>query len=90
MQTLTLAKKKAKEIIRGLIPANVLKDRYIYRRLGKRAGRKYLQLRALDMAGFKSQNAHRVPIDGRSWTEHRLRHVRHDPRFAAKAFGCRL
>ena len=57
MQTLTLAKKKAKEIIRGLIPANVLKDRYIYRRLGKRAGRKYLQLRALDMAGFKSQNA---------------------------------
>ncbi len=67
MQTLTLAKKKAKEIIRGIIPANVLKDRYIYRRLGKRAGRKYLQLRALDMAGFKSQNAHRVPIDAKSF-----------------------
>jgi protein-tyrosine-phosphatase len=56
----------AKKIIRKLMPQGLLKDRYIYGRLGRSAGLLYLRLRLLDMAGVRTQNAPRVPANAKS------------------------
>ena len=66
METATRAKKKAKEIIRRLIPAKRAERSRHLSTVRPASWQKYLQLRALDMAGFKSQNAHRVPVDAKS------------------------
>ena len=66
MGVLTRAREQVKQLARKLIPSHILKERYIYRRLGKKAGQKYLGLRVLDMTGFQSHNARRVPVDAKS------------------------
>jgi len=55
-----------KKIVRKLLPRKLLKDRNIYRRLGRSAGPLYLRLRWLDMAGLRTQNQRRVPANAKS------------------------
>src|SRR5262245_24787612 len=66
MLSLAGAKLKAKQVARSLIPASILKDRYIAQRLGPSAGPIYMRLRYLDTLGMRRSNARRVPPEAKS------------------------
>jgi protein-tyrosine-phosphatase len=66
MGLLNRVKTDVKQLVRRIVPSQLLKDRYIYRRLGEKAGPIYMKLRALDAAGVHSQNERRVPASAKS------------------------
>ena len=66
MGALNRLKTGLKQIGRKIVPTQWVKERYIYRRLGAKAGPIYLRLRTMDMAGIGSENEHRVPASAKS------------------------
>jgi protein arginine phosphatase len=52
--------------LRAIVPRRLRAERGVMLRLGPRAGRAYLKLRILGMAGFGSSNLRKAPPDARS------------------------
>jgi len=66
MGALNRLKTGLKQLVRKIVPTQWVKERYIYRRLGAKAGPIYLRLRTMDAAGIHSQNERRVPASAKS------------------------